>query len=184
MLRWALEQDRPVAIRYSRGGIVCGQPLGKPTRPIAAGRSETLRSGKDLTLLALGSMVYPALQVAEDLVREHIEATVVNARFVKPLDEAMVQRAAKLGCLVTLEEAQVAGGFGSAVSELLDQLGCSAVPHLRIGLADTFVEQGKRRELLARCQLDPESLTPRITSWYHTTARPPVELRVLTESPA
>ena len=182
MLRWSLEQERPVAIRYSRGGIVCGEPLGKLTKPIVVGKSETLRTGKDLVLLAVGSMVYPALAVAEALAREEIEAAVVNARFVKPIDEAMVRDAARIGRLVSLEEAQVAGGFGSAVSEALDRLGGPAIPHLRIGLPDAFVEHGKRSELLKRCRLDPKSLTSRIRRWYSSVPRsteplPPRELR-------
>ncbi len=180
MLQWALEQGGPVAIRYSRGGIVCGEPLGKPAK-VAAGKSELLRPGKDLALLALGSLVYPALKVADALAQDGVEAMVVNARFVKPLDEEMVRQAAQAGCLVTLEEAQVAGGFGSAVSEALDAQGLSAIPHLRIGLPDAFVEHGRRDELLRRAHLDPESLTSRIAHWYHA-GRPAAELRLLTES--
>ena len=183
MLRWSLEQERPVAIRYSRGGIVCGEPIGKLTKPIVVGKSETLRTGKDLALLAVGSMVYPALAVAEALAREGLEAAVVNARFVKPIDEAMVRDATKVGCLVTLEEAQVAGGFGSAVSEALDRLGAPAISHLRIGLPDAFVEHGKRSELLKRCRLDPKSLTSRIIRWFQTT-KTSSDLRLLTESSA
>jgi len=180
MLRWSLQQDRPVAIRYSRGGIVCGELLSRTARPIMLGKSEMLRTGKDLALLALGSLVYPALAVAEELSRQGIDATVINARFVKPLDEAMVKHAAQLGAVVTLEEAQIAGGFGSAVSETLDALDCSAIPHLRIGLPDGFVEHGKRSELLSRCGLDPGSLVRRILRWYQPN--PSAEaLRVLTE---
>jgi len=180
MLQWALEQERPVAIRYARGGIVCGEPLGRPSR-IVTGKSELLRQGNDVALLALGSMVYPALRLAEDLAREGLEAAVVNARFVKPLDLEMVKQAAQAGCVVTLEEAQVAGGFGSAVSEALETLGSSGVAHLRIGLPEGFVEHGKRSELLVRCHLDPASLTRRISRWVHA-ARPSAELRLLTES--
>ena len=192
MLQWALEQHGPVALRYARGGIVpppvakpeagslrdpgrlrrpatgggivCGEPLGRPAK-IASGVSEPLRAGKDVTLLALGSMVYPALKVAEELSRERIDAAVVNARFVKPLDVEMVRQAAQTGAIVTLEESQVAGGFGSAVSEALGELGLSQTSHLRIGLPDQFVEHGKRSELLKLCRLDPESLTRRIGDW-------------------
>jgi len=167
MLHWALEQDKPVALRYARGGIICGEPLGKPAK-VVTGKSELLRQGKHVTLLALGSLVYPALQVSESLARDGIEAAVVNARFIKPLDELMVKHAAQTGCLVTLEEAQIAGGFGSAVSEALDALGCPPVAHLRIGLPDGFVEHGKRSELLRLCRLDPESLAQRISRWYHS----------------
>ena len=171
MLRWSVEQHLPVAIRYARGGIVCGEPLGKSSR-IITGKSETLRQGKDISLLAIGSMVYPALNVAEQLAREGIEATVINARFIKPIDDAMVRAAVQTGALVTLEEGQIAGGFGSAVSETIDALGLAAVPHLRIGLPDQFVEHGKRSELLRLTRLDPESLTQRVLRWSHSLKTP------------
>jgi len=168
MLRWALESNRPVAIRYARGGILCGEPLGRSSR-MTLGKSEVLRQGDDLGILALGSMVYPALVVASRLQREGIEATVVNARFVKPLDPVTIRQVAThTGALVTLEEAQVSGGFGSAVSEELQRLGLSTVPVHRIGLPDHFVEHGRRDQLLKLCQLDPDSLTSRIRAWYHT----------------
>ncbi|MBI4343205.1 MAG: 1-deoxy-D-xylulose-5-phosphate synthase, partial [Candidatus Omnitrophica bacterium] len=169
MLQWALEQDAPAAIRYPRGGILCGEPLGRPAK-IQLGTAEPLRQGKDLALVALGSLVYPALHVAEVMARDGIEAAVINARFAKPVDAAMVQQAAQTGRLVTLEEAQVAGGFGSAVSEALDAAGLSATPHLRIGLPDAFVEHGKRAQLLTRCRLDPESLVRRNSAWYQAQA--------------
>jgi 1-deoxy-D-xylulose-5-phosphate synthase len=167
MLQWALEQPGPVALRYARGGIVCGEPLGRPAK-IVSGKAEALKSGKDMALLALGSMVYPALAVAEALAADGVDAAVVNARFVKPLDLDMVRQAAKIGTIVTLEEAQIAGGFGSAVSEALDAMGQSEVHHLRIGLPDAFVEHGKRSELLKLCRLDPESLIARVRQWRGT----------------
>jgi len=182
MLRWALEQEAPVAIRYARGGIVCGEPLGKPAK-ITVGSAERLRAGKDVALLALGSMVYPALKVADALSQEGIDAMVINARFVKPIDEAAVRQAAQLGRLVTLEEAQLAGGFGSAVAEALERLGLSAVPRLAIGLPDQFIEHGKRDQLLKLSHLDPESLTARIAAWYHAARTPTDELSLLTKSP-
>ncbi len=169
MLRWALEQEAPVALRYARGGIVCGEPLGKSAK-IATGKSELLRQGKDIALLALGSMVYPALKAAEQLSREGIEATVVNARFAKPIDEAMVQQAVATGAIVTLEEGQIAGGFGSAVSETLDHLNLSATLQLRIGLPDKFVEHGSRSELLNLCELNAEQIAARILRW-HTASK-------------
>ena len=136
------------------------------------GRAETLQTGHDLTLLALGSLVYPALEVAERLREDGVEATVVNARFVKPLDRAMLRQVAThTGALVTLEEAQVAGGFGSAVSEALEVMGLPGVPLHRIGLPDGFVEHGTRNQLLKLCELDSESLTRRIQAWYATLKR-------------
>jgi 1-deoxy-D-xylulose-5-phosphate synthase len=183
MLQWAVDQDVPVAIRYPRGGIVCGEPLGKPAK-IALGKAEPLRQGKDVALVALGSMVYPALAIAGRLAQQHIESSVVNARFVRPMDQEMIRQAVQAGAIVTLEEAQVAGGFGSAVSETLDALGLSKISHLRIGIPDGFVEHGKRSELLALCRLDYESLTQRIAHWLETTKAsselPAGDLRLLT----
>jgi len=170
MLRWAMTCAGPVAIRYARGGILCGEPLGKPSK-ISSGKSEVLRQGGDLALLALGSLVYPALEVAARLARDGLEAAVINARFVKPLDTALLrQLAAQTGALVTLEEAQVAGGFGSAVSEQLEAMGLPPVPLCRIGLPDQFVEHGRRDQLLTLCQLDPDHLTSRISAWYRASA--------------
>jgi 1-deoxy-D-xylulose-5-phosphate synthase len=172
MLRWAIEQDGPVAIRYSRGGIVCGEPLGKPGR-IVSGRGEILREGTQVALIALGSLVYPALKVAENLAAEGISAMVVNARFVKPIDEELIRQiVSQVGRIVTLEEAQIAGGFGSAVSEALDRRSCPPVPFLRIGLPDVFVEHGSRAQLLELCMLNPERLTKTIFAWFHQSLLP------------
>ena len=169
MLRWSLEQDRPTAIRYARGGIMYGEPLGTCSE-IKLGTSEVVREGGDVALIALGHLVYAALKVAEVLAQSGIQATVVNARFVKPLDEAMVREVtARTGRIVTLEESSVLGGFGSAVSEAMDRLGVSHVPQLRIGLPDQFIEHGKRTELLLRYGFDADSLTQRISQWYHKT---------------
>ena len=177
MLRWALacpgsesegqagEAPGPVAIRYSRGGIV-GEPLGKSAK-IVLGKSELLRQGKDLAILALGSLTYPALEAAANLKREGIDSAVVNARFVKPLDQTLLrQMATQCNALVTIEEGVVAGGFGSAVSESLEAMGLHTVPLLRIGLPDQFIEHGKRAELLKLCQLDADGLSRRIGAWF------------------
>ncbi len=183
MLRWAFDQPLPVALRYSRGGIVCGEPLGKPAR-IVSGQAEVLREGTQVALVALGSMVYPALKVAEDLAKEGISAMVVNARFVKPFDDALLKTiGTQIGRVVTLEESQIAAGFGSAVSESLDRSGCSSVALLRIGLTDAFVEHGSRQQLLDLCKLDPASVTKTVLNWYHRSPAGSAsnEARVLTE---
>jgi len=165
MVRWALGAHAPVMIRYARGGIVCGEPLGKPPR-IVLGKGELLQEGKDVALVALGSLVYPALEAAARLQQEGIEASVVNARFVKPLDAALIRHVAQqTGAVVTIEEAQVAGGFGSAVSEALEMVGLSRIPLHRIGLPDRFIEHGTRAQLLKLCKLDADGLTQRIASW-------------------
>jgi len=183
MLRWALEIPGPVAIRYPRGGIVCGEPLGKCGR-IALGRAELLHEGKDLAILALGSMVYPALEAASSLKAEGIEATVINARFVKPIDRTLFrQLAGQLSAVVTIEEGQVAGGFGSAVSEALEELASPSIPLLRIGLPDRFFEHGTRTQLLKLAQLDAEGLVQRIGKWFGSlkTAATDEAIRLLSE---
>ena len=173
MLRWALEQDAPVAIRYARGGIMYGDPIARSPK-IALGKAELVRQGRDVAIVALGNLTYAALQAAEDFAKEGIEAAVVNARFIKPLDAGLIgDLAQRIGKLVTIEEAQVAGGFGSAVSEALGARGLSSVPHLRIGLSDAFVEHGKRTQLLERCGLDPASLARRIARWCKAPAETP-----------
>ncbi len=179
MLRWALDADGPVAIRYARGGILCGEPL-TASKNIALGQAELLREGKDFSILAVGSLVYPALEAATRLRSAGIEAAVVNARFVKPLDRALIRELAlRTGALVAIEEAQRAGGFGSAVSEELDTLGLSTVPLHRIALPDQFIEHGTRTQLLAACRLDAEGLTARLVRWWNALKKVPLEDRPL-----
>ena len=180
MLRWALEQHGPVALRYARGGVA-GQPLGNPA-PVESGKAEWLKTGKDVALIALGSMVYPALQVAERLSRDGIEAAVVNARFVKPVDQSMIKQASQTGRIVTIEEAQVTGGFGSAVSEALDALQLSGTPQLRLGLPDTFIEHGGRADLLKSVGLDVETMRAKILAFCRQATRQPDELGLVPES--
>lgn len=164
MLVWAMEQRGPVALRYSRGGVLCGEPSGKSSKVIT-GKGECLREGKDIAIIAIGSMVYPALEIAKRLEQNGVEAAVYNARFIKPIDQEMVRAAASTGSIVTLEEAQVAGGFGSAVSETLDALNISATPQLRIGLPDQFIEHGDKSDLHKLCGIDLDSMYERISNW-------------------
>jgi len=181
MLRWAADAQRPVAIRYSRGGIVCGEPLGRGAR-VSFGRAEVLQEGRDLGIFALGSMVYPALEVANRLRQQGVEATVVNARFAKPLDRAAIRQLAnQTSAIVTIEEGQLAGGFGSAVSETLEALGFTQVPLHRIALPDQYVEHGTRAQLLKLCQLDADGLTRRIATWWTTLKLSIDDARLLAE---
>lgn len=181
MLRFAVQHDGPIALRYARGGIGVNS-LGK-SEPIQYGKSETLREGEDVALIAAGNMVYAAMQVADSLAKQGIEATVVNARFIKPVDAEMVKRVANnTGRIVTIEEGQIQGGFGSAVSETLDQLRLSTVPQLRIGLPDEFIEHGGRDDLLSQCNLLPNQITATVRQWI--AGEPAVAQKVLTQSAA
>lgn len=155
MLQTAVEHDGPVAIRYPRGNGV-GVPLDQTFRTLPIGKGELLRSGGDGALIAIGTMVCPALAAAETLAAEGINLAVVNARFVKPLDRQLILDVAAQsgGRLFTLEENVLQGGFGTAVLELFEEEGIDGVKVIRFGYPDRFVEQGEQVELLASYGLD------------------------------
>ncbi len=149
MLYSATRWGRPAAVRYPRGNCT-GADMGGPLREIPLGKAEPLRNGSDVSILALGTMVYPALDAAAELAKTGIKAAVVNARFVKPLDEdCILKAAASSGAMVTAEENALAGGFGSAVLELLEAKGIR-VPVKMIGAPDEFIGHGTQEELRAK----------------------------------
>jgi 1-deoxy-D-xylulose-5-phosphate synthase len=155
-----------IALRYPRGNGY-GVPLledGWEALPI--GKGEILRRGKDVLLLAYGSMVYPAMQAAELLTEHGIQATVVNARFAKPLDtELILPLAQEIGKVVTLEEGCVTGGFGSAVAEALLDAGI-VVPLKRLGVPDILVEHATPDESLADLGLMPAQLAEEVRAAF------------------
>ena len=158
MIAFALEQELPVAIRYPRGRPP-EQPFSPNTEPIALGRAEVLRQGDTVALVAYGSMVQTACEVADLLATESLDATVVNARFAKPLDlDLLEDLASRVKVVATLEEHALAGGFGSAVLEAL--VACGDVPPrlLRFGVPDELIVHGDRDALLAQVGLDAESV--------------------------
>ncbi len=169
MLDTALIHDGPAAVRYPRGSGP-GVPVNQAAAPLDIGIAEVRRRGREVAVLAFGSMVAPAMEAAEGL-----DATVVNMRFVKPLDETLIlDLAASHGLLVTVEENVVAGGAGSAVGEVLARAGV-ACPMLQLGLPDHFVEHGKPSELLAECGLDGagigRAIAARLATREQTAAR-------------
>jgi 1-deoxy-D-xylulose-5-phosphate synthase len=158
--------DGPIALRYPRGNGY-GVPLmdeGWEALPI--GKAEILRHGDDVLMLGYGSMVYPAMQAAELLSEHGIEATVVNARFAKPLDtELILPLAQKIGRVVTLEEGCLIGGFGSAIAEsLLDNN--VVVPLQRIGVPDLLVDHATPEESIAALGLTPAQIADRVRTAY------------------
>jgi 1-deoxy-D-xylulose-5-phosphate synthase len=158
MLELAVAIDRPVAIRYPRGGLLSKVSV-PPINPVELGKAELLRHGKDLAIIAVGSMVYTAYEAAECLSREGIEATVVNARFIKPLDRAFFEELVRTTTtLVTIEEGVVEGGFGSAILEFIEAENIPEVKVKRIGLPSEFIEHGKRTELLTKFNLNSEGI--------------------------
>lgn len=165
MLYSAFRYDRTVAVRYPRGGG-SGAALGTTYEWIPPGTAESLRDGGDVALIAIGAMVEPALSAADHLAEQGIKAAVVNARFVKPLDTALLKTVIDhAACVVTLEENALMGGFGSAVLEWMQEAGVCK-PVLRIGLPDNFVEQGNVSDLKERLGLDPANLAKRINQWF------------------
>ncbi|MCL6453208.1 MAG: 1-deoxy-D-xylulose-5-phosphate synthase [Alicyclobacillus sp.] len=147
MLYTALQQPGPVAVRYPRADG-SGVPM-EPFREIPIGTAEVLRTGEQLAIWAIGPMVEVCLRAADILATQHgVEAAVVNARSVKPLDESLLLAHAERMPILTVEEGAVMGGFGSAVMETLTARGpCVAVA--RMGLPDRFIEHGTRSEQLA-----------------------------------
>jgi 1-deoxy-D-xylulose-5-phosphate synthase len=161
MLYTASQLDQPAAVRYPRGRGA-GVAVEKTMHPIAVGRAELRRQGSSgLALLAFGTMVNAAAATAGDL-----DATLVNMRFVKPLDEVTVRQVAADHCaIVTLEENTVEGGAGSAVLECLQRIG-STVPVLQVGVPDGFVEHGSREDNLATAGLDASGVRAAVERFW------------------
>jgi len=157
MLYTALDYDQgPVAIRYPRSKV-SGVKLENP-QPLQWGKGELLKKGGDLLLLAIGTMVNPALEAADRLLWQGIRAAVINARFVKPLDEELIiQWADQCRYVVTLEENIISGGFGSAVADLLHRKGLN-IKLKCLGINDVYVEQGTREQMLSLYGFDVEGI--------------------------
>jgi 1-deoxy-D-xylulose-5-phosphate synthase len=152
LLQTAYEYPGPALVRYPRGKGP-GVALEAGLAPLPIGQGEVRRRGGRLAILNFGSLLPQALEVAAEL-----DATVADMRFIKPLDRALISELAEThGLLVTLEENALAGGAGSAVGELLAELGVS-IPLLHLGLPDRYVEQGSHQEQLQECGLDAEGI--------------------------
>ena len=155
MLDFAVSSNKPMAIRYPKKKAISEFPKS-PFQKIEMGKSEILRNGKDLVIFAIGSMVSTAAQAADSLSSQGIEATVVNARFIKPLDkETILNITEHIKKVVTIEEGVLTGGFGSAVLEFLEMEKVKELKIKRIGLPNHFIPHGKREELLKMYHLTP-----------------------------
>jgi 1-deoxy-D-xylulose-5-phosphate synthase len=163
MMLTMMEHAGPVAMRYPRGSGVGADILRSP-QVLEIGKGEILRDGGEVAIVAYGSMVHPALEAAQNLAKEKIEATVVNARFVKPLDASLLLALARTKrVIVTVEEAYLAGGFGSAVLELLEENGLQDKVHvIRMGIPDRLVSHGDAKLLLAKYGLDTDGIYTRV----------------------
>ncbi|MCX5830826.1 MAG: 1-deoxy-D-xylulose-5-phosphate synthase [Deltaproteobacteria bacterium] len=158
MLITALQCGYPASIRYPRGHGI-GVAMDEAPRVLRLGGGEVLATGSDLAIFAIGACVYPALQAAAALLKEGISITVVNARFVKPLDEQLLcDTALSVSRVLTVEENVLMGGFGSAVLELFESRGIRNVQVRRLGIRDAFVEHATQRELRSMCGIDEEGI--------------------------
>ena len=161
MMLFALEQNTPTAIRYSRGAAWEG--LQDHQQKITMGKAEWICEGQEIALLAVGNMVETAMWVREHLKAEGQKVSVVNMRFVKPIDEEVLQKIKERHSkVVTLEEGVFNGGFGEAVSAWYEG---TPMRVLNIALPDQFIEHGSVTELKKKYGLDPESITQKILSW-------------------
>ncbi|MGQ9688441.1 MAG: 1-deoxy-D-xylulose-5-phosphate synthase [Desulfobaccales bacterium] len=171
MLYTAMEHPGPIAVRYPRGqgeGVAFSPTLHR----IPIGKGEVVREGEDLLMVALGATVYPALKAAMELEKQGYQATVVNARFVKPLDEGLILNlAARRGRVLTVEENVLMGGFGSAVLELLADRGL-LVPVKRLGIPDVFVEHGSPAILREKYGLDAKGIVKGALALLEQPAQP------------
>ncbi|MDH5637033.1 MAG: 1-deoxy-D-xylulose-5-phosphate synthase [Nitrospinota bacterium] len=157
MLSWAVAHPGPVALRYPRGEAPVADKKSS-FQPVEIGKSELLAKGTDLCLLAAGTMAGPALEVAARLEADGVSTAVVNARFIKPLDQEMILSMARTcGRIITIEENVLSGGFGAGVLEVLEE-GESHTHVKRIGAPDSFVEHGAQEIIRRRLGLDADGI--------------------------
>lgn len=164
LLKTGLDSGKPFVLRYPRGAGF-NVPVDPELKDLPIGKGVWMKKGKDLTLVAIGNRVYPALETARLLEKKGLHAGVINARFVKPLDTAILDEALTHSPrIVTLEDNSLCGGFGSAVAEYLTGQD-RAFELLRLGLPDEFVEHGKVAQLQEQLGLTPEQMAEKILLW-------------------
>lgn len=158
MLKTALNHNGPCAVRFPRGSGT-GCVMDEKPAPLPIGKAEVLREGRDVAIFALGTTVTMALEAAGVLAGQGVQAAVINARFAKPLDEdCIIRHAMRTARIITVEENVLAGGFGSAVLELLADRQMYGIRVRRLGLPDNFIEHGQPDQLKHKCGLTPDHL--------------------------
>ena len=182
MIYTAIETPHPTAVRYPRGNGL-GVKLDEQFRLLELGKAEILQDGRDCAVLAIGTMVHPSLKAAEKLAADGISATVISARFIKPLDEELISCLAhEKSFLITVEEAALMGGFGSAVMELLESRNIQGCKILRIGVPDRLIPHGSPNLLHAKYGIDADGIYEKIRTFieghYASKPRHPQKLGV------
>jgi 1-deoxy-D-xylulose-5-phosphate synthase len=162
MLKTAFTTGHPTSLRYPRGNGF-GVKIDPEMQALPVGKGEVLREGAAAAIFAIGNEVWPAMQAAELLAKEGIEAAVINARFIKPLDDELIRKYCQpFARIITVEEGSLAGGFGAAVMERVQQLGIPDVQFHRIGIPDEYVHHGSQDVLRAQYDLHPEGIAKRV----------------------
>jgi 1-deoxy-D-xylulose-5-phosphate synthase len=162
MVKTAFESGHPTSLRYPRGTGV-GVQIDAEMKALPIGKGEVMREGTDATIFAIGTEVWPSMQAAELLAQDGISVTVINARFVKPLDDALIhQYCQPYSHVITVEEGSLAGGFGSALMERCEQLGIRNVQFHSIGIPDEYVHHGAQDVLRAQYDLHAEGIAKRV----------------------
>ncbi len=156
MLDYALNHDGPASIRYPKDTAA---EISRELQPVETGKAEVIRWGADGTILSAGTALAAAIEASDALRSDGLDIGVVNARFIKPIDRTVLRRALQeTGFVVTVEEAMLMGGFGSAALEAASDMGLDIRRLRRIGIPDIFVEHGSRSELLAELKLDASGI--------------------------
>jgi 1-deoxy-D-xylulose-5-phosphate synthase len=162
MLYTAVKSDKIMAVRYPRSHGL-GVPMDTEFKILPIGKGEILRQGNDVAILAIGSMVAPALEAAQNLALQGVEATVVNARFVKPVDaELVIELATRIKRIITVEENTLSGGFGNYVNDAIRQADLSDVIIRNVGLPDVFIEHGGQDFLRSKYGLDAMGIIKKV----------------------
>ena len=158
MLKTAIDHPGPISLRYPRGEG-WGVALDKDMKTLEIGKAEILRQGGDVVIAAIGHTVHPALKAAEELAPLGIDASVVNARFVKPLDKNLFRDLlTRVPRLITVEDHVVTGGFGSGLIEFLADEGFTGIEVKRLGVPDRFIPHGTQDELRKMCGFDKDAI--------------------------
>ena len=177
MMLTALQHDGPIAFRYPRGSAI-GVPLARDLGPVPIGKANLLVEGRDVAILAVGSTVAEALKARALLADQGMQAAVVDARFVKPVDsDLLIDLARRCPRIITVEEGMRQGGFGSAVLESLNDAGIQDVALERIGIPDIFIEHGPQSVLRAKYGLDASGIVRAALHLFQANQVPPFAAR-------
>jgi 1-deoxy-D-xylulose-5-phosphate synthase len=179
MLKTAFETGHPTSLRYPRGNGF-GVERDAELKSLPVGKGEVMREGSDAAIFAIGVEVWPAVEAAGILAKENINVAVINGRFIKPLDDELIAKYCRPNAkIITVEEGSLAGGFGSAVMERVQQLGIENVEFHRIGIPDEYVHHGSQDVLRAQYDLHAEGIARRVREFVGAARRSDQPLRAV-----